>query len=553
MDFSNYSIEIRTITDDIMTKGESDPQVCLELCQKVIQQGKKEEDAVLLGFGYYYLAKAYFTLNDYNHFVEYLQLGIEYQKKSAQWSILARSYNLMGINAISQGNVTVALDQYLRGLKIGRGHNCEYEMAMIYNNLGQLYMRLEEYDCAISYFLAEEQLLHKLQSDFQARKNIIMLYTMLGHCYLVLGEIVEAERVETEIEKWIRGESLGNVDMILVQSFYAQLRHVQGRITEREQYIAGVLEQIESSQILLEVWDAIFRFGYFLLKLEKYKELKQLFDKVEDKVEQIQINNMKTEFLHLKIYYYQEQEDREAYLEACAMLYEYGEKQKKENIAMLQRSVELRFRLEEAQGKEKLLLKETSILREKAEQDALTGLPNRYRLKEFAEEIYEKAYKEQKNFGIEILDVDYFKQYNDGYGHQKGDECLKAIGEVLLQMMEEEDDIFCARYGGDEFVIIYYGKTDEEILRQAVLLRGRILKKKIWHDYSPEGKVITISQGIHNTVPKEKTYVWGYLHSADSALYQAKQYEKNSVCMKYEKEDNLVDTVVLVSRRKNDI
>lgn len=553
MDFSNYSIEIRTITDDIVTKGAADPQACLELCQKLIQQGKGEEDAVLLGFGYYYLARAYFTLNDYSHFVEYLHLGIEYQKESAQWSILARSYNLMGINAISQGNVAVALDQYLLGLKIGKRHNCEYEMAMIYNNLGQLYMRLEEFDRAINYFLEAEQLLHKFQSDFQARKNIIMLYTMLGHCYLVLEKNAEAEKVEAEMGKWMRGESPGNVDMILIQSFYAQLRHVQGRITEREQYIAEVLKSIESSQIFLEVWEDIFSFGYFLLRLGKYKELEQLFDKVEDKVEQIQVNNMKTEFLRLKIHYYRDQGDREAYLEACAMLYEYGEKQNKENIAMLRRSAELRFSLEEAKGKEKMLLKETTMLRERAERDALTGLPNRYRLREFAEELYEKAYKEQTNFGIEILDVDYFKQYNDGYGHQKGDECLKAIGEVLLQMMEEEDDTFCARYGGDEFVIIYYGKSDEEILHQAVHLRKRILKKKIWHDYAPEGKVITISQGIHNTVPREKTYVWDYLHSADGALYQAKQYEKNSVCMKYEKEDDLVDTVVLVSRRKNDI
>lgn len=322
MDFSNYSIEIRTITDDIVTKGAADSQACLELCQKLIQQGKGEEDAVLLGFGYYYLARAYFTLNDYSHFVEYLHLGIEYQKESAQWSILARSYNLMGINVISQGNVAVALDQYLLGLKIGKRHNCEYEMAMIYNNLGQLYMRLEEFDRAINYFLEAEQLLHKFQSDFQVRKNIIMLYTMLGHCYLVLEKNAEAEKVEAEMGKWMRGESPGNVDMILIQSFYAQLRHVQGRITEREQYIAEVLKSIESSQIFLEVWEDIFSFGYFLLRLGKYKELKQLFDKVEDKVEQIQVNNMKTEFLRLKIHYYRDQGDREAYLEACAMPYE---------------------------------------------------------------------------------------------------------------------------------------------------------------------------------------------------------------------------------------
>lgn len=109
MDFSNYSIEIRTITDDILTKGASDSQACLELCQ-------------------------------------------------------------------SQGNVTVALDQYLLGLKIGKRHNCEYEMAMIYNNLGQLYMRFEEFDRAINYFLeAERDALTGLPNRYRLILNSIMM------------------------------------------------------------------------------------------------------------------------------------------------------------------------------------------------------------------------------------------------------------------------------------------------------------------------------------------------------------------------------------------
>lgn len=262
--------------------------------------------------------------------------------------------------------MTVALDQYLLGLKIGRRHHCEYEKAMIYNNLGQLYMHLEEYDRAIRFFLEAEQLLHKFQSDSRVRKNVIMLYTMLGNCYLELGEKSEAQKVEEEIRKWMRGECLENIELLVVQSFYAQLRHAQGEIDRRDWYIAEVLKSIESSPVFLEVWEDIFCFGHFLLRVGKYEELKQLFDKVEDKVEQIQVNNMKAEFLRLKIHYYQKQGDREAYLEACAMLYEYEEKQNKENIAMLQRSAELRFRLEEAKGKEKMLLKETTILRGKS-------------------------------------------------------------------------------------------------------------------------------------------------------------------------------------------
>lgn len=553
MDFSNYPSEVREITDKILTQGVTEPQVCLELCQRLIQKGKKENDIKLLGFGYYHLSDVYFTLNDNKNFIECLQLGIEYQKAASQWSILAKSYNLMGVSATNQGNITVALDQYLLGLKVGKTHNCEYETAIIYNNLGQLYVYLEEFERAIHYLLESEQLLQKVQTNSHARENLIMLYTILGHCYLELGKNSEAEEAEQKMIKWMQGEQLESVDMLLIRSFQAQLRHAQGRNEECEQYVAMIMKSMGDVQTFLEAWEDILCFGEFLFRLKKYTELEQFFQKMEEMVEQTQITNLKIKFLCLKIRYFKEQRKRKEYLELCAKLYEYREVQDKENLAMLRRSAELRFSLEEAIGKEKLLRKETSRLQEKAERDALTKLPNRYRLKVFAEELFEKAYQAQNTFGIEILDVDYFKQYNDGYGHQKGDECLKVIGEALRQMMENDNDVFCTRYGGDEFVIIYYGKSDEEILHQAVLLRKRILEKQILHDYSPERKVVTISQGIHNTVPREQKGVWEYLHSADKALYQAKKYRKNSVCMRYEKENDLIDTVVLASRRKNDI
>ena len=157
MDFSGYSTEIRKLTDDIPIKAMTDPEKGKVLCDELIEKGEKMQDAKLLGFGYYHLANIYFVLNDYKQFPKYLQIGVEYQKESAQWSILARSYNLMGISAADQGNITVALDQYLQGVKIGKTYECEYEVAMIYNNMGQLYMRLEEFDQAIYYFSKSEQ------------------------------------------------------------------------------------------------------------------------------------------------------------------------------------------------------------------------------------------------------------------------------------------------------------------------------------------------------------------------------------------------------------
>lgn len=289
MDFSNYPSEVREITDKILTQGVTEPQVCLELCQRLIQKGKKENDIKLLGFGYYHLSDVYFTLNDDKNFIECLQLGIEYQKAASQWSILAKSYNLMGVSATNQGNVTVALDQYLLGLKVGKTHNCEYETAIIYNNLGQLYVYLEEFERAIHYLLESEQLLQKFQTNSHARENLIMLYTILGHCYLELGKISEAEEAEQKMIKRMQGEELESVDMLLIRSFQAQLRHAQGRSEECEQYVAMIMKSMGEVQTFLEAWEDILCFGEFLFRLKKYTELKQFFQKMEEMAEKTQI------------------------------------------------------------------------------------------------------------------------------------------------------------------------------------------------------------------------------------------------------------------------
>lgn len=532
MNFFNYSAEIQSLAENILQKQYCNNESAIDYCRTIIKEGQKKRDKYLLGFGYYYLAHAYFKMNDHNKFIKYLTLGIRYQEEMNQWVLLVRSHNMLGINAYSQGNIAVALERYLLALKLGKSYGLQYEMAMVYSNLGQIYIKLEELEKAISYLLKAEQIFLKFQEKPFFQKNMIIVYTALGHCNLELEKKAEAEKIEKKMNSTIQEEEQERSDIILMQSFRARVRHIQQRSQERDYYIMQVLCKMNSFQTFMKIWEDVFVFGNFLLRLKKYEELNQLFENIEKIIEQIQITNIKTEYLQLKIKYYREQNKREKYLQTCARLCEYRETRDNENIAVLQRFAELWFRLDEAKGKEQRLLRETSILREKSERDAVTGLPNRHRLNDFAEEIFEKAFKNEKNLGVGILDIDHYKQYNDGYGHQKGDECLVIIGNILSQMMEQDKDIFCARYGGDEFVVIYYGKTDEEILNLAEKLRTDIMKKRIPHAYSPVEKVVTVSQGIRNTVPSESNRVWDYLHSADGALYQVKQSKnKNGICL----------------------
>ena len=110
--------------------------------------------------------------------------------------------------------------------------------------------------------------------------------------------------------------------------------------------------------------------------------------------------------------------------------------------------------------------------------------------------------------------------------------------------MKRDSNIFCARYGGDEFIIIYYGKTDEEILALAKELRERISGLKIEHKGSQVSEYVTVSQGIRNSVPPHQNRMWDYLYAADGALYNVKRKQKNSICLIHRNEDN-AESVIL--------
>ena len=84
------------------------------------------------------------------------------------------------------------------------------------------------------------------------------------------------------------------------------------------------------------------------------------------------------------------------------------------------------------------------------------------------------------SIAVEILDIDFFKQFNDNYGHQAGDDCIKFIADMLIKL-SADDGIFAARYGGDEFVVIYEGLSKEMVEAKANELRDLIYRNLLWH------------------------------------------------------------------------
>ena len=160
--------------------------------------------------------------------------------------------------------------------------------------------------------------------------------------------------------------------------------------------------------------------------------------------------------------------------------------------------------------------------------DPLTGVFNRRYLNEtFAKEI-KRAGREKSEIGFLIIDIDYFKLYNDTYGHQAGDECLKAVSNALDVHINRPTD-FVARYGGEEFCVVLPGTGLQGSLQVAEALRKSIEDLKLEHGSSKVQNTLTISVGVSSGVPQFPFVYKDMISSADKALYLAKENGRNRV------------------------
>ena len=190
----------------------------------------------------------------------------------------------------------------------------------------------------------------------------------------------------------------------------------------------------------------------------------------------------------------------------------------------------------ESLAKRKEIERTNLLLKQKSEQDALTGLNNRYKLNELAELAFHKAQSSGTPLAIEILDIDYYKEYNDNYGHQAGDEVLIRIADAI-RSLEEYDGVHTARYGGDEFVVIYEGYSPEEVERMAQLLQDKIYELNIEHKFSAVSDRVSISQGLFHQIPSKINKLWDFLYGADMILYVVKRRGKNNYHLEKSFED----------------
>lgn len=528
MDYKKYNEIVQEWIEIVQENSDKDAELTLKYCQDIIDYGKKTQDDGLVALGYYHEGVVYYVLNDGSHFYEAVTNALSYLSKVEEWELMARCYNFLGIFSVNHGNAAIGLDYYLNALQCCKKGGVEAFASTVKINRGVLNIIYGRYDDAIQVLLEAFDYYSKHPELSRYDDYMICVYENMAKAYLCKGDLIEAkccfENIHAE-----HGEYLEDEIMLTVLATEAMYYHFAGKDEKCQDRIARIHKELTPNMPIMDMFDDFYDYCKILLERDCKEEFWKLIDIMEPMVKSLDITNLILKILGLKIQYYRKHQMNAEYLQAAALYYEYSERAAVENRTMMNNVLNLRRTLEEVNLEKQEIEEKNVILQAKSETDALTGLSNRFRLNDYSEEAFQRALENGTSLAVEILDMDNFKGYNDFYGHQRGDECIQLVATAVKSM--EEFGAFTARYGGDEFVLIYEGKTKEDMVEYAAELRKRVMALGIEHRVSKISNIMTISQGICWDIPVEGNRMWDYLHASDDMLYRVKQRKRNNFCI----------------------
>lgn len=171
---------------------------------------------------------------------------------------------------------------------------------------------------------------------------------------------------------------------------------------------------------------------------------------------------------------------------------------------------------------------ETQLLNDFAERDGLSGLYNRRMFDSLANRLWLQAKRNDEALQVILVDIDHFKPYNDLYGHQAGDACIRQVANIIARAARRPFD-FCARYGGEEFALVLYAPSGSDAAALPEQIRKETMALDIPHAHSAAAGMVTVSIGSAIAAPDSQRSLAGLIQTADEALYRAKQLGRNRV------------------------
>lgn len=278
----------------------------------------------------------------------------------------------------------------------------------------------------------------------------------------------------------------------------------------------------------LEDYDCLTNLFELLIMMEKYGHLGEVLDYIEPLAAIENNEGFLLQMLSYRLKYCGDKMTDAQYMKSAKVFFRIKEDYENREYGQILNMMEMRSRLYNIEEEQLRLEEEKVRLLYQADHDELSGLYNKGRLSRYAEETFEQALRKQRMLGVLFVDIDYFKEMNDYYGHSKGDECIRIVADSIRECVDGE---FAARYGGDEFVVITINRDEEAVKSCARRIVDNVRGKQIENKNSRGAEVLTVTVGAVCAVPGKHDRIWDFLSAADRTLYEQKKEKKG--CMRF--------------------
>lgn len=524
MDSRGMTSEVQQYIERIVERRNRGGYLTVEECQSILEYAAEIQSDAVFGIGYYFFAEEYWNHRDAENTMRCLTECAKCFRPAEMPEFLARAYNMMGAVSDTLENKVAALNYYYTGLKYAEQYGLDYVMGMLASNIAAILVWMKQDGMAVQYYERGIGCFRRAEETLLRSRNLVSGMMHCGSCYIRLGRKEKAYRLLEQIEQQQRERPEDNYPVVGVNVFRGECLAAQGRREEAYECIDEILESMERAESLQGMHHSLTKLANLLLQFEDYERLGRLLGNADA------LGLEKRTSLSMEMFYYRSkylihEKRKEEYVKFAGQYFRAYEKYRINNRQVTARVMELQDQLRSiAQEQEKMRVSNKE-LKTLALYDSMTNLANRTLINEHISRKFEEAQSCGKIFGVEILDIDFFKSYNDSYGHLEGDSCINTVAAILHEM--ESDRVFCGRYGGDEFVVVYSDMTVSEIQETAQQIQNRVLEKRIPHRGAERENIVTISQGVFASIPTRENKEWDFMSMADTALYRAKGQGRN--------------------------
>lgn len=488
------------------------------LCYTLTEKAKLQNDPYALAFSYTFLADYYLAMRENSTAYHYLMTAKQLSESACYEDLLIHIYNFLGMFYYSIYDEVTSMDYHLKSLHYAQKAGNSLSIASSYNNMATCFELKNNYQEAMHYYHKSYDIIKDFAKEYTYFK--ILSLTNLCSCsyhtkqFHLIPEYLEELKTFSSASVPCYPFILAYCNMLacLFKANQQTLYQAANHFFNEERRIQDPLLVY---QIMLNVCSLFLKTRH-----KKYAEKSiQIIERVnhdQDLKSQKEVQKYKIQFCQL--FAMQDQLNKE-YAKFYDIIMAMETMEQETRIAGLLAKIELY----QTKEKQECLKKEKEELELLMNTDDLTGIRNRRSFNH----TFEKLKKEtDTTIAIAMLDIDYFKEYNDLYGHHKGDEALITIGQAMKEFINSDIQVY--RYGGDEFSIIFENINETHIQQVLNKLTSNILEKKIEHKGSYNSEYLRISYGYAIKANPEHD-LDKLLQQADASLYEAKRARKKKI------------------------